>query len=129
MSPANLSYAMPANDGAGLPLSLSIFAERPRLRAMIGDDAQAVGFRIGAQTALADLLDGEMRPLGEIVVVDCPVVGAAELAALARLDMRAAHCGARLIVSTSMAALEDVFAALDQTNPPILIEPSRAAMG
>ena len=64
--------------------------------------------------------------IGEVVMVDCPAVSAASLAALARLDMRAARTGAQLIVSTSLAALDDVFAALDQSDPQILVEPSRA---
>ena len=40
--------------------------------------------------------------------------------------MRVAHCGAQLIVSTSVAALDDVFACLDQSDPQILVDPSRA---
>jgi hypothetical protein len=60
------------------------------------------------------------------VLIDCPVVDGATMAALARLDMRAAHVGAQLIVSTSVEALDDVFAALDQSDPQILVGPSRA---
>ncbi len=48
------------------------------------------------------------------------------LAGLARLDMRVARAGAKLIVSTSMAGLDDVFAVLDQSAPQILVAPSRA---
>ncbi len=79
-----------------------------------------------AQEAGIDaLLEGEACPLGEIVLVDCPEVDAALLAALTRLDLRAAHCGAQLVVSTSVEALEDVFACLDQSAPQILVAPSR----
>ena len=39
-------YANPANDAAGLPLALSIYADRAHLRGTIRDDAQAAGFRI-----------------------------------------------------------------------------------
>ena len=125
-APASLEYANPANDPAGLPLALSIYADRAHLRGTIRDDAEAAGFRISEQAAVSALLDGEARPLGEVVVLDCPQVGGAELAALARLDMRAARCGAQLIVSTSLAALDDVFGCLDQSNPQILVDPSRA---
>ena len=122
----NFAYATPANDAAGLPLALSVYADRQHLRGTIRDDAEAAGFRIAEQADISALLECEARPLGEVVVLDCPQVGAAELAALARLDMRAAHCGAHLIVSTSVAALDDVFACLDQSNPQILVDPSRA---
>jgi len=61
-----------------------------------------------------------------VVLIDCPEVGGAMLAALARLDMRAAHCGAQLIVSTHIDALDDVFGCLDQSHPQILVDPTRA---
>jgi hypothetical protein len=138
MSQVNFAYATQANDclndivqdpapaGGGLPLAITIFADRAHLRGMIRDDAEAAGFRVAGNADLSALLDGEARPLGEVVVLDCPELGGAELAALSRLDMRAAHCGAHLIVSTTVGALEDVFACLDQSNPQILVDPSRA---
>ena len=126
MPQANFAYANPANDAVGLPLALSIYANRAHLRGTIRDDAEAAGFRIAELAEVSALLEGEARPLGEVVVLDCPEVGGAELAALARLDVRAAHCGAHLIVSTTVAALDDVFACLDQSNPQILVDPSRA---
>jgi DNA-binding MarR family transcriptional regulator len=66
-----------------------------------------------------------------VVVVDCPVTGSRGLdgmmlAGLARLDMRVARSGAKLIVATNLAGLDDVFAVLDQSNPQILVSPSRA---
>jgi hypothetical protein len=48
------------------------------------------------------------------------------MAALARLDLRAARTGARLIVSTSVAALDDVFGCLDQSQVQILVDPDRS---
>src|SRR5688500_11085455 len=48
------------------------------------------------------------------------------LAALARLDMRAARSGAHLVISTTVEALEDVFACCDQSDPQILVDPTRA---
>jgi hypothetical protein len=126
LSQANFAYASPANDAVGLPLALSIYADRAHMRGTIRDDAEAAGFRIAEIADVSALLDGEARPLGEVVLLDCPEVGGAELAALARLDVRAAHCGAHLIVSTSVAALDDVFACLDQSNSQILVDPSRA---
>ena len=115
-----------ARDSCGLPLALSIYADRANLRGTIRDDAEAAGFRIADCDGLGVLLEGEARPLGEVVVLDCPQVSGAELAALSRLDVRAAHCGAQLIVSTRLEVLDDVFGCLDQSAPQILIEPSRA---
>jgi len=131
MPQANFAYASPtqispANDAAGMPLTLSIFADRGHLRGMMRDDAEAAGFRLAEASPLAELLEGAARPLGEVVLVDCPDVDGSALAALVRLDIRAAHCGAQLIVSTSVAALDDVFACMDQSSPQILVDPSRS---
>ena len=126
MTQANFAYAVPANDAAGLPLALSIFADRAHLRSQLRDDAEAAGFRIAEAGGIEALLDGDVRPLGDVVLLDCPQVGAEVLAALVRLDMRAAHAGAQLVVSTSVDGLEDVFGCLDQSQPQILVDPSRA---
>ena len=130
MPQVSLAYASPAADtacdGGGARLALSIFADRAHLRGLMRDDAEAAGFRIAETAELAALIEGEALPLGEVVLVDCPHVDGATLAALARLDMRAAHCGAHLVVSTSVAALDDVFACLDQSHPQILVDPTRA---
>ncbi len=130
MSQANFAYSAFANDAIGgalpQPLAVSIFADRSYLRGQMRDDAAAAGFRIAEEADVASLLGGEVHPLGEVVLLDCPEVGGAELAVLARLDMRAVHSGAQLVVSTSVAALDDVFACLDQSSPQILVDPSRA---
>ena len=130
MPQVSLAYASPAADtacdGGGARLALSIFADRAHLRGLMRDDAEAAGFRIAETAELAVLIEGEALPLGEVVLVDCPHIDGATLAALARLDMRAAHCGAHLVVSTSVAALDDVFACLDQSHPQILADPTRA---
>jgi hypothetical protein len=126
MTQANFAYAVPANDAAGLPLALSIYADRAHLRAQLRDDAEAAGFRIAEAGGIEALLADEARPLGDVVLLDCPQVGVDVLAALARLDMRAAHTGAQLVVSTSVDGLEDVFGCLDQSQPQILVDPSRA---
>jgi DNA-binding MarR family transcriptional regulator len=119
-----------ANDGAcdaaGLPLVLTIHADRAHVAAQLAEDARAAGFRLGAVEPLDALLGDDVRPLGDIVMVDCPVVGGAELAALVRLDERVAHAGAQLVVSTSLASLDDVFACLDQSGAQILVDPTRA---
>lgn len=126
MAQANFAYSLPARDPAGVPLALSIFADRADVRLEMRDDAEMAGFRLAQVGGLDLLLDGEALGLGGVVMVDCPTVDAATLAALARLDLRAAHSGAQLIVSTSVAALDDVFGCLDQSGPQLLVDPGRA---
>ena len=133
MPQANFAYISPSEGAfedssasvAGFPLALSIFADRPHVRDQMRDDAAAAGFRITEVSDVVGLLEGEAKPLGDVVLLDCPVISGAGLAALARLDVRAANSGAAMIVSTSVAALDDVFACLDQSNPQLLVEPSR----
>lgn len=120
----NIQYDSAANDF--MQLSLAVYADRPHLRTLMADDAVAAGFRIGRVAVIAALLEGDAQPLGEVVLVDCPQVDGAVLAALARLDLRAANCGAQLVVSTTVEALDDVFACLDQSGAQILVDPSRA---
>lgn len=118
--------ATDAADAAGLPLAVSVYADRLRVREELHEDVSAAGLAVRVCGPVAELLEGEARPLGELVLVDCPDVDGATLAALARMDLRAAHAGARLIVSTSVAALDDVFACCDRSGARILVDPSRA---
>jgi hypothetical protein len=110
---------------ARLPLALSIFADRARVRDELAEDGEVAGFGIAASEEVGALLDEAARPLGDIVLVDCPSVDGAELAAMARLDLRAARSGAQLVISTTAAALDEVFACMDQSDPLILVDPTR----
>lgn len=125
MPQADFVYDTAANDVAGLPLTVSIYADAPALRAEIRADAAAAGLRIGEAAPLVDLLQGSARPLGELVLLDCPEADAAAQAALARLDMRARNAGTQMIVSTSLESLDAVFGCLDQSDVQILVHPSR----
>jgi len=109
-----------------LPLAVSIFADRAHLREEMREDALAAGLRIGQCGPLSLALESEALPMGEAVLLDCPQVDAAMLAALSRLDMRVARTAARMVVSTSVEALEDVFACLDQSEAQILVDPRRS---
>lgn len=124
MYAAPLEYT-PASDAADLFLAVSIFADRAHIRGQIAGDVAGAGLCVLREAALADVLDGTPHSLGEIVLLDCPRVDGATLAALSRLDMRIARSGARLVVSTTIEALEDVFACLDQSAPRILVAPTR----
>jgi hypothetical protein len=126
----DFSYDL-ADDGAGLPARVAIFGAEEGLRRQIADDLGGAGFRAIDGGSLRALLEGPIALLGDVVVVDCPVTGSRGidgmmLAGLARLDMRVARSGAKLIVATNLAGLDDVFAVLDQSNPQILVTPSRA---
>ena len=120
-----------AQDGAGLPARVAIFGEAESLRRQIAEDLGGAGFRSIDGGSLRALLEGPIALLGDVVVVDCVVTGSRGmdgmmLAGLARLDMRVARTGAKLIVATNMQGLDDVFAVLDQSHPQILVSPSRA---
>lgn len=114
-----------ANDPAGLPLVVSIFADRSHLREQIAEDVSSAGLNIGRTGSVGELLSGEAWALGDVVLIDCPDADGATLAALARLDMRVAKSGARLVVSTSLASLDAVFGCLDQSRAHILVDPRR----
>jgi hypothetical protein len=125
MPQADFAYA-PAGDLAASPLAVSIFADRAYLRDELREDVASAGLTVREDGAVAALLEGEPRSLGEVVLLDCPQADAAALAALARLDMRAARSGAQLVISTSVEALEDVFGCCDQSDAQILVDPTRA---
>lgn len=110
---------------ATLDLSVSVYADRAHVRDTMRDDALAAGFRLQGSGEVAALLDGPPAAIGDVVLLDCPVIDARACAALSRLDMRAAHAGAQLLVSTSLEALDEVFACLDQSVPQILVDPTR----
>src|SRR6188768_1267788 len=129
MPQADFAYipaSEPAKDPGGQPLAASIFADRARLRDELRADVEAAGLAVHDCAPLAALFEGEPRALGEVVLLDCPQIDGAVLAALARLDLRAARSGSRLIIATSVAGLEDVFACCDQSEPQILIDPTGA---
>jgi hypothetical protein len=117
-------------DPAGLPVRITIFSDNPRTRSQWAQDLGGAGFLSVDGGAIAQLLDGPVTRLGDVVLLDCAAgeegLDARTMAALNRLDMRIARSGAQLIVSTSMEALDDVFSALDQSRAQILVHPTRA---
>jgi len=115
-----------AGDSASLPIAVSIFADCDRVRAELEDDVDAAGLEVRECGDLDQLMAGDVRALGEIVLVDCPRPDVAAMATLARLDSRAERSGARLVISTSMDSLDAIFGCCSQSNPQILIDPRRA---
>jgi hypothetical protein len=125
MSTSDYSFDL-ASDPAGLPTRVAIYGARSGVRDEIAGDLAGAGFRTLDGGPLAGLTDGPVALLGDVVVVDCPALDGAAMAGLARLDERAARSGAKLVVATSLGALDAVFALLDQSAPQILVAPSRA---
>lgn len=123
---ADFSYGVSSSASGARAVSLSIFVDRPHLRAAMRDDAIAAGVEVAHVAPLSELMENEGRPLADVVLLDCPVVDAQAMAALARLDLRAANGETRLIVSTSVDALDDVFACMDMSSPLLLVDPNRA---
>ena len=121
------------DDGEGRPqasragaASISIFADREALLGQLSDHARECGLVLRQVEPLSRLLNGDALVLGDVVMIDAPVVDAQLLAAFARLDMRAARTGSELIVSTTPAGLDGVFGALDQSGAQILVSPGDA---
>ncbi len=130
---ADLSYALagdaPAytpSDAAGLPVAISLFADRAYLRSEMQADAQLVGFRVVQAEPVAASENGSARSLGDVVLVDAPSADAPTLALIERLAERVIRSGARLIVSTTIGALEPIIVSSTAADPVLLVEPGRA---
>lgn len=111
---------------AGFGLSASIFAQRDDVRTQMRDDALDSGLVLRECAPLHSVLADDARPLGDVVLLDCPAPDGAGLAALARLDELAARSGAALIVSTTVGGLEEVFGCLSLSGAQILVNARRA---
>ncbi|MBX9896343.1 MAG: winged helix DNA-binding protein [Qipengyuania sp.] len=115
---------------ASLPVDVlaptaSLFGDPGRLAGLAGD-ARRAGLAVRAARPLESLLRGDGGVLGDIVLVDCPEVDGACLAALIRLDQRVARAGAQLVAIASVASLEDVFGCLEGRDVRILVDPTPA---
>lgn len=125
MPQADFAYA-PAGHVTRLPLATTILCDRDGWREDWCTDAEAAGLGVTCQSEFGDFLDDRARPLGDIVLADCPEASAPVLVALSRIDEQAARCGTQLVVCVSEASLEPVFACLSASRPHILVDPSRA---
>lgn len=126
MKPSSEIEYRAADDSPYQRGSVAIFSDRTSWRDQAADELAAADFSILYQGPVDQLLDGSIALLGDAVLLDVPCVDASGMAALCLLDMRIAASGARLVVSTSIGALDDVFACFDQSQPEILIDPSPA---
>ncbi len=105
---------------------VSVLSDRPRIRSELVDQLLEAGLLLRQADPLDRLLSDEAFVLGDIVVIDIPAPGAEFLAALARLDARAAQSGTQLVVSTRVEAIDAVFGAMDCADVQFLIDPSSA---
>lgn len=105
--------------------TLSLFGDRAAL-AQLAEDARKAALVVRGARPLESLIDGEGGVLGDVVVVDCRDIGGSQLAALVRLDERAARAGSQVVALTGRAALEDVFACLEAAPAQILVDPTAA---
>lgn len=121
-----VQFLYDAAPDAGFGLCASIFADRDDVRAQMQADAGEAGLVLRECAPLGAVLAQDPRPLGEVVLLDCPSPDGAGLAALSRLDERAARSGACLVVSTTVGGLEDVFACLSHSGAQILVNARRA---
>ncbi len=107
-------------------LTVSIFADRTTVRNQMRDDAKMAGFAILEKVKLNGLVIDEMKPLGDVVLLDNPEFDEADLAVLSLLDARASKSGAHIIVSTALESLELIVYCLDQSMHQVLVDPSRS---
>lgn len=117
-------FAYGAGDADALACVAGLYSPIPSSAAALSEDAAAAGYGAVSYDLLGELGDPPPLP-GDVLVVDCPDEDAATLAALMRLDIRAAAARVPVIVSTSLAALDPVLACLDQSGAEVLVEPTR----
>lgn len=104
---------------------VSLFGEAAALSGL-AEDARQAGLAVRGARRLESLLTGDSGVLGDIVLVECRDIGGAQLAALVRLDERAARAGAQVVVLTNHTALEDVFGCCETASAQILVDPTAA---
>ncbi len=130
MAQAAFLCEVEGDDAPALPVdvlapTVSLFGDAGRLGRLAGDARQA-GLVVRGARPLESVLRGDGGVLGDIVLVECPVLDGAGIAALMRLNERVARAGAQLIAITSWAALDDAFGCLEHFGEYILVDPRPA---
>ncbi len=124
MKQADFAYS--AGGAEALACIAGVYGADPASAAALRSDAEAAGYGVVDYDLLAELDDQGAGPLpGDVLVVDCPDADGATISALIHLDLRAGAARHPLIVSTTMAALDTVFACLDRSPAQLLVEPDR----
>lgn len=105
--------------------AVSLFGSSAELVRLAADSARC-GLEVRGAQPLANVLAADCGVLGDVIYVEAVATSGADLAALIRLDERAARAGAEIVVSTTAEALEDVFGCMDRARVQFLVEPSAA---
>lgn len=124
MAYRDFAYGSAHDAAANLP-SATILSDDEGRRSRWCDDAALAGMAVRRSGPLG-LAREQGFVAGDVLLVDCFDDNAASLAALSLLDQQAAGSGAALLVATSGAVLEPVFACLDQSRPTILVDAGEA---
>jgi DNA-binding MarR family transcriptional regulator len=123
VSQADFAYGSRSRDS--IAFTVGVYAADPATAADFREDAVIAGYGCVDYDLLAELA-ADVPPLpADVLLVACPDHGGATTAALMLLDRRAADLGVPVIVTTTMEALETVFACLHQSGADIVIEPTR----
>lgn len=120
MRQANFAYAEPVAEV--LACVAAIYSARAGTAANLRADAAAAGFGVVEYDLLAELASNAPVLAADVMLVDCPDDDGATLAALMQLDVKAAQARIPLIITTSMSALDGVFACLDQSGAEVLVD-------
>jgi DNA-binding transcriptional ArsR family regulator len=119
---ADFSYGPGGADA--LACVAAVYAADPAGAAALRSDVAAAGYGVVDYHLLAELEGGGGPLPGDVLVIDCPQADGATIAALMQLDLRAGAACRPLIVSTTWAALDPVFACLDRSAAQLLVEPT-----
>ncbi len=117
---------------AGKTLLAAILSDRSHLRADLADDIIAAGIAVADDRSFSEFCEetaanGLTAPVaGHIILADCPAVGGSEAAALRRLANAVQQGGQRLILSTTLDALDEVRAVLGSCEADLLVAPGRS---
>ncbi|MXP24475.1 winged helix DNA-binding protein [Altererythrobacter indicus] len=114
------------NDLGEATLSVSVYANRAHIRDIMREDVESAGFFLCEATGTDALLADPDRILSDVILLDYPQCDAQGMAELCHFDMLAARKGSRIILSTTVDALDAVFGSFTQAEAQFLVNPSRA---
>ncbi|MEP3759150.1 MAG: hypothetical protein ABJM62_06165, partial [Marinomonas sp.] len=125
MGQADFSYAENGSDT--VQTCVDIVHDNAAERGRLGDALRRADYRIGESLQLEELLSADrFEASGDVLLLDCEHIGGASLARLAQIDMQLARLPVQVLVTCSLDQLDAAFASLDQTDPQILVDPTRA---
>lgn len=114
------------NDLGEATLSVSVYANRAHIREIMREDVESAGFFLCEAAGLDALFADPDRMLSDIILLDYPQCDAQGMAELSQFDMLAARKGTRIILSTTVDALDAVFGSFTQSAAQFLVDPTRA---